>query len=605
MEKREMTKIFAYLGFVLIVASLAIGSWIGIENKNIYDRGPFEEESMDAKNRTAFFYDQSQASIGGVEETYFFNSVPSFSGFNFFILMAGITFLLFSFYYSVSTGERNTENLAKLGILIMVISLILAAWVSYTNMELTKKESKIIPDFSDIFDKESSIAIVEYLNAALVYFAPAILIFAIWKEMDKTKEDLYNYLMMLGFLLLAASLILGIISGIYAKKAVDAVNKATPDFEGASDAVETKGFISAFFPYVGYLGLGFVLFAFIHFYLKERFILTDLARRRLTAVSYVSILLLIVAVLLGAFISAKYHAVASDLIFLEESYKDVEKYLEDTAYYNYATSLVLLGFGLMLFSVSLGHYFETGEFSKFQIMNLGFFIFLLVGLIFGLYVGFVKSGKIEPENFDMYFMVEYLYVVILFTAAGFMLFSWTQNIELISGIRFLCPDCGTEVQFIPYYKSWYCETCEELLSEPIKKEVRICPDCHVELDYIEMYNSWYCPSCEEYKLVKKRKKKVPKGVSVYLPRQRAKMSQKAPKCRICKGEMVFIPQYGRWYCYTCQRYGGVSPQAPKAKEKKAKMFKCPGCGKVAEIKTDKRPLKLKCSTCGKITVLKK
>ena len=91
--------------------------------------------------------------------------------------------------------------------------------------------------------------------------------------------------------------------------------------------------------------------------------------------------------------------------------------------------------------------------------------------------------------------------------------------------------------------------------------------------------------------------------------------------------MSFIQQYDRWYCYSCQRYGGAPQQrqpAAGAQRRAAeprrgaagaqvgrtraglsRNFQCPGCGKTAEIKTDKRPLKLKCARCGTMSMLRK
>lgn len=36
------------------------------------------------------------------------------------------------------------------------------------------------------------------------------------------------------------------------------------------------------------------------------------------------------------------------------------------------------------------------------------------------------------------------------------------------------------------------------------------------------------------------------------PEQQAQQAQ--PTCPTCKGLLTYIPQYQRWYCYTCKKY---------------------------------------------------
>ncbi|MEM3616420.1 MAG: PRC-barrel domain-containing protein [Candidatus Bathyarchaeia archaeon] len=33
-----------------------------------------------------------------------------------------------------------------------------------------------------------------------------------------------------------------------------------------------------------------------------------------------------------------------------------------------------------------------------------------------------------------------------------------------------------------------------------------------------------------------------------------KPEQTQPTCPTCKGPLTYIPQYQRWYCYTCKKY---------------------------------------------------
>ncbi len=65
----------------------------------------------------------------------------------------------------------------------------------------------------------------------------------------------------------------------------------------------------------------------------------------------------------------------------------------------------------------------------------------------------------------------------------------------------MCPACSEPVRFIPQYKRWYCDSCEEYVvmrkpgQGPPKKR---CPQCSTEMEYVKESRDHYCWECEAY-----------------------------------------------------------------------------------------------------------
>jgi len=658
MGKEETTKIFAYVGLILIIVSIIIGAWVSVENRNTVDKNVDDPDYMDSENRTAFFYSRNiGVGFTDMDKLYFINPAPGHSGFNFFLLMTGITFIIYAFYISISSGESLAKNLAMLGLIIMVISLILSAWVSYTNYSITREQYEAEPDYEEINDKFESIILVQYLNAALVFFGPALILFSVFRERVKNPEAIHNYLVIAGFIILILSLVFAIIAGNYSKKMAGAGIGNLDDIGGW---MKNRAIISQLFPYLTYLGIGLIMFPIAHDHTKRKF--TASMPAYLTLIGLICVIL---GVLLTVYPAVQYHKVATEFDDYIDNMDDgsdkfdeaMDDYYKSTAFCYFGTLIAFLGIGLMLFAMLYGNYAESGDFSSAQILNLMFMILLFIGMIMGIYAGILKNDLGEDDG-PAFFSVEYLYMVFMFSGTGLMMFNWTRNAELFSNVKSLCPDCGEEVQYYSQYNSFYCDTCEELVDEPIEHEIKYCPDCNTELDFIVESRRLWCGFCEDYKRIRRPVPKRRKGgrpatrrrggrpavhggaggpaarrrggrpaamprVPTHAHHAGAPPSGRKPKCRNCMQFMTFIQQYDRWYCHSCKRYGGApgstgigASSGERRKKEPSKrtitgpgksdqweVFRCPRCGKTGEIKTNKRPLNINCSQCGMMSVL--
>ena len=68
-----------------------------------------------------------------------------------------------------------------------------------------------------------------------------------------------------------------------------------------------------------------------------------------------------------------------------------------------------------------------------------------------------------------------------------------------------------------------------------------CPRCGLELTYIPQYNRWYCYSCR-----------------AYAPKARSKFA-----CPTCGAALRWISQYERWWCDACRRYAPADLPRPE------------------------------------------
>jgi len=76
---------------------------------------------------------------------------------------------------------------------------------------------------------------------------------------------------------------------------------------------------------------------------------------------------------------------------------------------------------------------------------------------------------------------------------------------------------------------------------PTTKVEHPCPTCSRELTYIPQYNRWYCYSCR-----------------AYAPKARSKFA-----CPTCGAALRWIPQYERWWCDACRKYAPADLPKPE------------------------------------------
>ncbi len=631
MGMNENTQKFALIGVIMIILSVMIGIWVTFENREMGKEDADYEDTMDAQNRTGFFFSYTDKDF---DNNYLTNPVPGYSGFNFYILMGGITFLLFAFQGSTSRDIRNA-GMAKLGLIIVIISILLAAWVSYNDYMILREVNEDDPDQDDIRDRWESTVVFYYINSVVAYLGPAVLVIAVTKDRMKGKKgSFHGKFLLAGICILIVALILAAIGGMYTRQIVQESQEDDPDNEQAAEWFTKSAFISHIFPYIAYLGLGVILYP-----LAEKLSRRMPFRNGLPIIPVLGISLAVVGLVLAAYPAMKYHEFAEANEDLEKTdfhislnntnnsgvqewtdawndYSDAQdEYIDSAAYGYYASSLILLGLGLMVFFVIFGRGSEGEVPYKASLLNIAFCSLLVPGMVLGFYSGYLLSD-IEPGKMAGFFSAQYLFMIIMFSSIGLMLYNWTRHYEVFSEVRHYCSDCGDITEYYPDYGSHYCETCGDWKKKSLEKDIHFCRDCGMEIFYVLENFAWYCNYCEDFKKVKdplKVSKKRP-GVK----RTKAPKGQKKKACRICREPMEYVDKYDRWYCHTCGRYAGETPRkiqpAEEATEKKAekagskpawKKIRCPECGKEGKLATEKRPITLKCTQCGKYLVIKK
>jgi hypothetical protein len=68
----------------------------------------------------------------------------------------------------------------------------------------------------------------------------------------------------------------------------------------------------------------------------------------------------------------------------------------------------------------------------------------------------------------------------------------------------------------------------------------LCRECNQKLTWVPEYSRYYCYTCQKY----------------------------PPKCPTCERDLFWIPQYNRLYCNTCQKYVEEKKEKPKLHAKK-------------------------------------
>ncbi len=69
-----------------------------------------------------------------------------------------------------------------------------------------------------------------------------------------------------------------------------------------------------------------------------------------------------------------------------------------------------------------------------------------------------------------------------------------------------------------------------------------CPSCGKDLKYIPEYDRYYCYSCNKY---------APKGIEKQ-PAEKKPAEERS--CPSCGKPLTYVEAYKRWYCYSCQKY---------------------------------------------------
>ena len=652
----------------MIILATVLGMWIAIENRGLEDEDSDSSDFQDSENRTAFFYDKNIESIFfDGDKIYFVNPAPGHSGFNFFLVMTGITLVMYALYSDISTGDEFNDMIAKLALVVLVISLIMAVWVSAQNYSMAKEWNKEDSDYEKSRDMYESIVLVDYLNTALVFFAPALLLFSLYRERVPDPDDLQRYVATAGIVIMIVSLLLGIIAGFLTRKMAGA-----DDYKDLAGYYTQKAFIAQLFPYLSYLGIGCMLFPFSSHYVRERF-----SGSLPTMLTTGALVLIIIGTLVQIYPAMLFNDVANEYetIWTEETGGDefgdaIDTYYEGTAYCYFGTVLALMGIGILMFVFLFGHYQENNDSSTLQSLNIVFMVMLMIGVLLGIWVGVMKMD-LNDDNGKNFLTFEYFYVVLMFGSIGMMVYLMTLKEDLFSDVKHFCPNCDEEVVYYQEHEGYWCETCQELHYEPVERRIRKCPDCAWDMNLVMEHHRWYCPSCEGYKMKeiqagrKRRKGRAgAKGRSAGKKRSgaggRRRTSGKGrsaagkkegsvkgkgagkkrvPKCRHCQDRMTFVKEYEMWYCYTCERYASPkqregagrssgshdgSHRSTGGAEKRSsggrsdhnhrertitqssrwEVFTCPKCGKSGEIKTNKRPLNINCSRCGTTSTLR-
>jgi len=85
-----------------------------------------------------------------------------------------------------------------------------------------------------------------------------------------------------------------------------------------------------------------------------------------------------------------------------------------------------------------------------------------------------------------------------------------------------------------------------------EEEENPCGVCGDEMRFIEQYDSWYCDTCQDYRRdTPDEQAAVGTGGAV---QAQTGVQQQSDRCPNCGGELKYIEEYERWYCYSCQQY---------------------------------------------------
>ena len=114
---------------------------------------------------------------------------------------------------------------------------------------------------------------------------------------------------------------------------------------------------------------------------------------------------------------------------------------------------------------------------------------------------------------------------------------------VISGMDKFCPKCNQPLQYDQQKKQLRCYyPC-------FKYVTHVCPECGSVMEYVPNYKDFYCHNCKMYPSYKPKESTVnPQTATFFVA------SQYGTPCSRCGKPLTFVPQYQRWYCYSCGKY---------------------------------------------------
>ncbi|MFH1416529.1 MAG: chromosomal replication initiator protein DnaA [Elusimicrobiota bacterium] len=97
----------------------------------------------------------------------------------------------------------------------------------------------------------------------------------------------------------------------------------------------------------------------------------------------------------------------------------------------------------------------------------------------------------------------------------------------------------------------------------------MCPRCGRQMTFVQQYRKWYCTVCAAY--MEPMQSYPPPYVQLPGPCAPPPPPPGGHKsCHKCSSPLMFIQEYGRYYCNTCREYEPESPQVPAEKESENK-----------------------------------
>ncbi len=174
-----------------------------------------------------------------------------------------------------------------------------------------------------------------------------------------------------------------------------------------------------------------------------------------------------------------------------------------------------------------------------------------------------------------------------------------------------CPKCSEDMIYVEQYQKYYCYTCsayrdvvEEEAEEkaephmPAEDAGKVCPNCDAETTYVEQYQKYYCYKCEAYVepaengLEEKVEEEAEEKAEPQMPAE-----EEAKMCPTCSAEAIYVEQYQKYYCYTCETYVEPIEKTDEATPSTTSATTCPTCS--GELKYVKQYDRNYCYTCSK------
>ncbi len=145
-----------------------------------------------------------------------------------------------------------------------------------------------------------------------------------------------------------------------------------------------------------------------------------------------------------------------------------------------------------------------------------------------------------------------------------------------------CDTCKGRQTYIEEYDRWYCYTCKDYkdtVAQPVAVEVapspavvaaapiptsegepiaieedRRCEKCNDQLVWVDQHERWYCYTCKEYAPLDDVADADDEPDDADVDDAGDDEPDDASNCKTCGGELTYIEQYGRYYCYKCKAY---------------------------------------------------